>query len=42
MKAFGSERINDDPKKPHGNGRRYFNGEDVYGCPFANHQKKIK
>lgn len=42
MQAFGSERINDDPKKPHGNGRRYFNGEDVYGCPFANHQKKIK
>ena len=42
MKDFGIERQIEDRKKPHGNGRRYFNGEDVYGCPFSDHQKKIK
>lgn len=41
MKDFGIERRTIDSKKPHGNGRRYFKGEDVYGCPFLNHQKKI-
>lgn len=41
MKDFGIERATKDVKKPHGNGRRYFNGEDVYGCPFHDHQKKL-
>jgi len=41
MKDFGIERATKDISKPHGSGRRYFNGEDVYGCPFSNHQKKI-
>jgi|TARA_B100001094_G_C18142713_1_gene778845 hypothetical protein len=39
---FGIERGEVDINKPHGNGRRYFNGEDVYGCPFHDHQRKIK
>lgn len=41
MSDFGIERSTKDVKKPHGNGRRYFNGEDVYGCPFSDHQKKL-
>ena len=41
MKDFGIERSTVDRTKPHGNGRRYFNGEDVYGCPFHDHQKRI-
>jgi hypothetical protein len=42
MIDFGKERSSIDRTKPHGNGRRYFNGEDVYGCPFGDHQKKVK
>ena len=42
MADFGDERRNLDRSKPHGNGRRYFNGEDIYSCPFSDHQKKIK
>ena len=38
---FGKERNGPDRDKPHTNGRRYFNGEDVYGCPFHDHQKKV-
>jgi hypothetical protein len=41
MSDHGIERSQVDVNKPHGNGRRYFNGEDVYGCPFLDHQKKI-
>ena len=41
MVDFGIERSTKDIKKPHGNGRRYFKGEDVYGCPFSDHQKKL-
>lgn len=41
MMDYGIERSTIDNKKPHGNGRRYFNGEDVYGCPYKDHQKKI-
>jgi hypothetical protein len=41
MIDFGIERSTLDGKKPNGNGRRYFNGEDVYGCPFSDHQKKL-
>jgi len=38
---FGIERQLQDYKKPHGNGRRYFNGEDVYGNKFQDHQKRL-
>jgi hypothetical protein len=41
MVDFGIERSTKDIKNPHGNGRRYFKGEDVYGCPFLDHQRKI-
>lgn len=40
--AFSEERQGPDKEKPHTSGRRYFKGEDVYGCPFHDHQKKIK
>ena len=42
MHDFGIERSTEDIKKPNGNGRRYFKGEDVYGCPFHSHQTKIQ
>jgi hypothetical protein len=38
---FGKERSQEDTKKPNGNGRRYFNGEDVYGNKFTDHQKSM-
>lgn len=38
---FGIERSTKDGAKPHGNGRRYFNGEDVYGNKFPDHQKRL-
>lgn len=38
---FGIERRTEDIKKPHKNGRRYFNGEDVYGNKFSDHQKRL-
>lgn len=41
MRDFGIERSTEDIKKPNGNGRRYFKGEDVYGCPFKDHQSKL-
>jgi len=41
-RKFGEERSQVDINKPHGNGRRYFNGEDIYGTPFADHQKKVE
>lgn len=41
MHDFGIERSTKDIHKPNGNGRRYFKGEDVYGCPFSNHQNKL-
>jgi hypothetical protein len=41
MHDFGVERSTKDIYKPHGNGRRYFKGEDVYGCPFSDHQNKL-
>lgn len=42
MFDFGVERSTKDINKPHGNGRRYFNGEDIYGNKFDNHQNRIK
>jgi hypothetical protein len=41
MRDFGVERSTKDIHKPNGNGRRYFKGEDVYGCPFSDHQNKL-
>lgn len=42
MKDFGVERSTKDINKQHGNGRRYFQGEDVYGNRFQDHQKFVK
>lgn len=42
MRDFGVERSGADREKPHGNGRRYFNGEDVYGNKFPDHQKRVR
>ena len=42
MKDFGIERTTTDVNKPHASGRRYFNGEDVYGNQFSDHQKRVK
>ncbi len=40
---FGVERSTQDPKKKRGVGRRYFEGEDVYGTKFTQpHQKTLK
>ena len=39
---FGKERREEDIKKSHKAGRRYFNGEDVYGNQFPDHQKRMK
>jgi len=37
----GKERADLDKYKTHGNGRRYFNGEDVYGNKFKDHQTHL-
>lgn len=42
MADFGVERSTVDRDRLHGNGRRYFNGEDVYGNKFLDHQKIVK
>jgi len=42
VKDFSEERNGPDKEKPGTNGRRYFMGEDIYGCPFLDHQKRIK
>jgi hypothetical protein len=41
MKDFGHERSMEDRHKKHANGRRYHNGEDVYGNKFPDHQTKL-
>jgi hypothetical protein len=41
MKDFGHERSVVDRNKKNANGRRYHNGEDVYGNKFVDHQKGI-
>jgi hypothetical protein len=40
-KDFGEERSQKDKHKPRGNGRRYYNGEDIYGNKFCDHQTKL-
>ena len=39
---FGKERNGPDKEKAHQAGRRYFQGEDVYGNKFLDHQKRIR
>jgi hypothetical protein len=39
---FAKERRTTDKKKSHEAGRRYFNGEDIYGNKFEDHQKRVK
>lgn len=39
---FGKERSGPDLEKAHQAGRRYFQGEDVYGNKFLDHQKRIR
>jgi hypothetical protein len=40
---MATEREHFDPAKKNGVGRRYFNGEDIYGNPFPNrHQKHLQ
>lgn len=41
MRDFGIERSTEDKNKKNANGRRYHNGEDVYGNKFPDHQKGI-
>lgn len=41
-KDFGKERNGPDKEKAHQAGRRYFQGEDVYGNKFVDHQKRIR
>lgn len=36
------QRNNEDMEKPHHSGRKYFNGEHANGCPFPDHQKRVK
>lgn len=38
---FAHERRELDPKKPHGNGRRYANGVDIHDNAFHKHQKNL-
>lgn len=38
----GKERDTVDKTKPHGAGRRYFKGEDVYGNEFVDHQRRVE
>lgn len=38
IKNFATERRDVDKNKPHGNGRRYWRGEDIYGNKFLDHQ----
>lgn len=40
-KNFGRERVQLDPQKPNGNGRRYANGIDIYNNHFYKHQKNL-
>lgn len=39
--THGIERMEKDKYKKHGNGRRYHNGEDVYGNKFKDHQTHL-
>lgn len=38
---LGRQRNNEDQEKPHQSGRKYFNGEHAFGCPYPDHQKRV-
>lgn len=40
--ALSEERMTVDKAKPHEAGRRYYRGENSQGCPYADHQRRIK
>lgn len=42
MRDFGTSREVHDRDKPHHAGRLYFNGVDVYGNKFTDHQKRVE
>lgn len=35
------QRNNEDQDRPHHSGRKYFNGEHAFGCPYPDHQKRV-
>jgi hypothetical protein len=35
------QRNNEDKSKAHESGRKYFNGEHAFGCPYPDHQKRV-
>lgn len=35
------QRNEEDKEKPHESGRKYFNGEHAFGCPYPDHQKRV-
>lgn len=35
------QRNEDDTERPHESGRKYFNGEHAFGCPYPDHQKRV-
>lgn len=35
------QRQGPDKDRPHDSGRKYFNGEHAFGCPYPDHQKRI-
>lgn len=42
MADFGRERSTVDRRKPNANGRRYFEGKDIYDNQFPDHQKRVR
>ena len=38
---FARQRNNEDKERPHESGRKYFNGEHAFGCPYPDHQKRV-
>ena len=39
---FSEQRQGPDRDKPHQAGRQYYRGIDSLGCPFRDHQMKVK
>jgi hypothetical protein len=35
------QRNDEDKERPHESGRKYFNGEHAFGCPYPDHQKRV-
>jgi hypothetical protein len=35
------QRNEEDLERPHQSGRKYFNGEHAFGCPYPDHQKRV-